>query len=126
MTTKKVGNKSERDFVELMANKGWWCHLFAYNVNGQPCDVIALKDDRALLIDVKHCENDRFDFRRIESNQRNCFEMASKKGIKNCGFAIYFENQKSWRWLPFNDVTNLESWGYKSIRFEETDEFLWN
>lgn len=42
---KKIGNKYELEFLKILKMNGYWCHLFAYNKNGQPCDIIGVKDD---------------------------------------------------------------------------------
>ena len=123
---KAIGDRYESKLLDLMAKNGWWCHLFAYKSEGQPCDVVALKNNVPLLIDVKHCEKDRFSFDNIRPNQRNCFQLAYNKGNTNCGFAIYFEHQHCWKWLEYREVVNLESFGYKSIGFKMCDDFLWN
>lgn len=123
---KNIGNEYEGKFVELMSRNGWWCHLFAYKPEGQPCDVVALRDNVPLLIDVKHCSGSKFYFRNIQPNQRNCFEMAYRRGNTNCGFAIYFEERQSWRWIGYREVTNLESFGENGVGFDNTEEFSWN
>lgn len=104
---KKIGNKYEKELCNLLQANGYWCHLFEYNSNGQPCDVVALKEDKSFLIDVKHCEGDIFYFSRIEPNQKTCFEYASKIcKIKNVGFAIYFDNKEKFYWLPYHLTKN--------------------
>ena len=129
---KDIGNKYEKKFVELLGQRGWWCHLFGYKPEGQPCDVVAIKGTttgtKAMLIDVKHCQGDRFAFKNIQSNQRTCFELAFQKGVTTCGFAIFFEDTKEWRWLSYKDVLDLEKGGHKSAKIYETDFWIkeWN
>lgn len=118
MKQKKIGNDTEKKCLELLSKLGYWCHLFAYNKNGQPCDIVAIKNDTALLIDVKHCDGDRFAFSRIEPNQRSCFEYALSCGNKNCGFMIYFEKEQAFNFVTFREIKNLETWGYKSVEFD--------
>lgn len=101
---KKIGNEYESGLALLLKSKGYWCHLFSYNKNGQPCDVIAIKKDRAFLIDAKHSVSDRFSLARIEPNQRTCFRYAKNVcGVDNCGFAIWFESIGKFKWLPYED-----------------------
>lgn len=126
---KQIGNDYESKLIELLAKNGWWCHLFAYKPEGQPCDVIALKDNQYMLIDVKHCSAKRFPFKDIQTNQKNCFKLATQKGNTNNGFAIYFEQTKEWRWLDYSDFAKMEQEGYKSVcpldctfMFGENDE----
>ena len=40
---KIIGNLYEGKLIDMLVKNGWWCHLFAYKPEGQPCDVIALK-----------------------------------------------------------------------------------
>lgn len=104
---KKIGNKTEVKLCELLQQNGYWCHLLEYNKNGQPCDIVALRGNKSFLIDVKHCDTDRFSFNRIEPNQRTCFEYARKEcGVHSVGFAIYFENVNKFYWLPYSLVAN--------------------
>lgn len=119
---KKIGNDYERKFLEYLQGNGYWCHLFSYNKNGQPCDVIACKNDTSHLVDVKHCDEDRFDFKNVQSNQLTCFEYALECGNKNTGFAVWFENQGKWFYLPYLYLKQLMEEGKKSIRYENLKE----
>ena len=113
---KSLGNEYESKLIDLLAKNGWWCHLFAYKPEGQPCDIIALKDNKYLLIDVKHCSANRFPFSDIQTNQKNCFKLATQKGNTNNGFAIYFEKVNEWRWLDYEDLVKMEKDGWKSVQ----------
>lgn len=79
-TNKKIGNKFETDFCNLLYEKGFWVLNIFQNQAGQPSDVIAVKNQRAYLIDCKVCENDRFPFSRIEENQHTSMTL-----WKQCG-----------------------------------------
>ena len=80
MNNKKSGNDFEQEFCELLAENGFWAHNMANRKNGQPADVIAARNSCAYLIDCKVCAGDRFDFKRVEENQR----LAMKRWF-NCG-----------------------------------------
>lgn len=121
---KKIGNNCEKELIYLLSNNGWWCHLFAYKAEGQPCDVIALKNNIPLLIDVKHCSKKRFEFSNIQVNQRNCFSLAYKKGNSKCGFAIFFELENKWKWLSFFRVLEFERKNIKGVCSEECEELI--
>lgn len=121
VNVKKIGNQYEKECCKLFAEKGYWVHLFAYNVNGQPCDIIAAKSGVSALIDVKHCNTSSFSFDNIRPNQHSTFKMARDKGI-SCGFAIY-NDEVGWKWLDYSvvcnsvkqsvklkDLVNLEQW----------------
>lgn len=118
MKQKKIGNDTERKCLDLLQGMGYWCHLFAYNKNGQPCDVVAIKDNKAFLVDVKHCDGDRFSFGRIEPNQRNCFEYALTCGNGNCGFMIYYEKYGKFNYVSYSRIKSLELSGEKSVKFD--------
>lgn len=70
MSNKKLGNDFENRFINILSEKGFWCHLFVQNQAGQPADVIAVKHGYAHLIDCKVCSNDIFPLDRMEENQR--------------------------------------------------------
>lgn len=116
---KKIGDSTERKCLDLLQKAGYWCHLFAYNKNGQPCDVVAIKKNAGWLIDVKHCEGDRFDFKRIEPNQRSCFEYNLALGNNNLGFMIYYEKLQKFNFVSYTYIKSLELSGVKSIKFDE-------
>lgn len=105
MNIKKIGNKCEQNTLSVLKSKGWWCHLFA-SQSGQPCDIIALKNDKYFLIDVKHCENLSFRKERIEPNQFTSFEYARRKGIVNTGFICFFELTQEYKFLSYEKVKN--------------------
>ena len=118
----KSRRKLKKEFLDYLQGLGYWCHLFAYNKNGQPCDIVACKNNIAHLVDVKHCDEDRFDFKNIQSNQITCFEYNRMCGNTNTGFAVWFEKQQSWYWLPYFKVKDLMDAGKKSIRYENLKE----
>lgn len=70
MSNRKTGSMFEQHFCQILADNGFWAHNLAQNSIGQPFDVIAVKDEKAYAVDCKVCENDTFDLRRIEENQR--------------------------------------------------------
>ena len=98
-----IGNNCETQALDWLKENGYWCHLFRRSRNGQPCDIIALSGEKAFLIDAKHCVGDRFATSRIEPNQRTSMLYAKLLGVKNAGFMIWFESDKTWRWLPFSE-----------------------
>lgn len=115
MNVKRVGNKCEQDFIKLLKEHGYWCHLFESNSVGQPCDIVAIKRDRAILFDVKHCNKERFDFSNIQPNQESCFGYYEYLGNNDCGFAIYHESSHSFVFLEFGLLKHLKSKKEKSI-----------
>ncbi len=119
---KIIGNEYEKKFTEYLQRNGYWCHIFSYNTNGQPCDVVAIKNDAAYLIDVKHCEENRFYFKNIQPNQITCFEYNLQCGNKNTGFAIWFENLRRWYILPYLRLKQCMAKEMVSIHWVNLDE----
>ena len=66
MNNKQAGNEFEREFCEILSKDGFWAHFMGGNRNGQPADIIAVRNEKAYLIDAKDCQNDRFVLSRIE------------------------------------------------------------
>lgn len=91
-SNRKLGNEFESEFCEMLYSHGYWTHNMAQNQAGQPADVIAVKNKKAYLIDCKVCANDRFQFSRMESNQRMAMKL-----WKDCG------NGKGWFALRLSD-----------------------
>ena len=85
---KKLGNDFEKELSEILYDAGYWVHLLNQNKNGQPADVIAVKDTTAYLIDAKVCSNDVFRFSRIEENQRYAMDAWISAGNTSPYFAV--------------------------------------
>lgn len=117
ISNKKIGASFESKALEYLKNKGFWATFLNAGRNGQPCDVVALKVIKTktigCLIDIKHCNSNYFRFSRIEMNQRDAFNYATKMGI-NCYFLIWFDLLNSWKWLDFETVKELEENGIHS------------
>lgn len=103
MINKTIGNLYEQRLAELFCNKGYWCHVFSYNQAGQPCDFIAVKDNKVWLLDAKHCETALFTTARIEANQHTCFRYAKECGVENVGFAIYYDQERCFKYLRWEE-----------------------
>lgn len=102
MVNKVIGNSTEQEFLKILKELRYWCYLTPDKVNGQPCDVIAIRDNVGWLLDVKHCNDNRFDFTRIEPNQLMCFEYNRILGNNNTGFALYFQRKCIWKILRYD------------------------
>lgn len=111
MNNKQAGNNFEREFCEQLAGDGFWVH-FMLGAK-QPADIIAVRNEKAYLIDAKDCENDRFVFSRIEDNQ----DMAMRKW-ELCGnnqglFAL--KTSEGVYMLRYGRIQTLEAFGHKSL-----------
>ena len=113
MNNKQAGNEFEREFCEILAIDGFWSHFMGGNRNGQPADIIAVRNERAYLIDVKDCQNDRFVLSRIEANQDTAMRYWEMCGNNQGLFAI--KTSKGVYMLPFGVAQFLEMAGVKSI-----------
>lgn len=122
MVNKVVGNNTESKILKILKNKSFWCHLFAYHSNGQPCDIIALKDDKSMLLDAKHSVRNIFYLTRAEANQLSCFQYATQLGVKNCGFVIEYAD--NFYYLPYTSIKNEEAQKFIITKLKTFEEFL--
>lgn len=122
MNNKKLGNSFEENLALILAEEGYWVSLFppkAY-AGSQPADMIAIKNNVAILIDAKTLNNKNglFPINRIEDNQ----EKAAKRYF-SCGnnwyvFAVLWND--TIYMIPFEQI-NFEE---KSIDMKEQIPFF--
>lgn len=94
MNNKKFGNDFERELAELLYSQGFWVHLLCQNQDGQPADIIAVKNKKAYLIDCKVCSTKKgFDLSRVEDNQNLSMELWKECGNGEGWFAVKVESQ---------------------------------
>lgn len=115
-TRKALGNATEKRVLEWLKENGYWAHLMLQGANGQPCDIIAVKDGKATLIDAKHCSTKRFALSRIEANQATSFDYAKKFGME-CAFVC--EHEGELYVIKWEDA--LRQRGLPSIELSEED-----
>lgn len=100
---KALGNAVEREFAQKMFDKGWWVHLFADKVNGQPCDIVMCRSKVCWFLDAKSVQGKEYLLHsRIEPNQINTFTLLKQRGMKTTGFVIKFDD--GWWLLKFSDM----------------------
>jgi hypothetical protein len=100
---KSIGNKTEIQFAEIMFKKGWWVHIFADKVNGQPFDIVMCRLEVCWFIDVKHVQDKNYFLHsRIESNQINSFKLLNARGMDNTAFVIKFSD--GWYMMKFKEI----------------------
>lgn len=90
MSNRADGNDFEQVFAEALARNGFWATRLRQKAAGQPADVLAVKDGKAMLIDCKRCEHDYFDTRRIEPNQIEAMQLWEACGNGEGRFALGF------------------------------------
>jgi Holliday junction resolvase len=112
-SNKELGNRVEKEFAQYMYAKGWWVHIFSYNSNGQPCDIVMSKDNLVWFLDVKSVQTEEFDFSRIEPNQMTAFELLVSRGTINAGFACKFND--GWYLLDFSRMKKFKMAGLNSL-----------
>ncbi|MCI8486111.1 MAG: hypothetical protein HFJ20_03265 [Clostridia bacterium] len=95
MNNKTLGNNFEKEYAKILSNKGYWVTFLTpkQNVGSQPCDLIAIKDDKPILIDCKTCNTHLFPIKRIEENQKQAFKRYSKCGNTRFILAIKYDNK---------------------------------
>ena len=87
-SNRALGNSFERRLAERLHEEGFWVHLLTQNAAGQPADIIAVKDNRAVLIDAKVCSDGLFRTSRIESNQTGSLLKWEQCGNEEWWFAL--------------------------------------
>lgn len=122
MVNKTLGNHFEGELCELLAENGFWAHNLAQNQAGQPADVIAVKNDVAILIDCKVCSNDRFSLSRIEDNQEMAMTLWEQRGNTQCYFAIKVSSGEIYM-VHFDDLCMQRLHGTKSIAEKDMSQF---
>ena len=118
---KKLGNNFEKELSEILYNAGYWVHLLNQNKNGQPADIIAVKNKKAYLIDAKVCSLEKFAFKRVEENQRLSMQMFIDCGNTTPYFALKARNEIYM--LSYKTIRDLISQGKKQLNFEEINKY---
>ena len=113
MNNKQAGNEFEREFCEILSKDGFWSHFMGGSKNGQPADIIAVRNEHAYLIDAKDCQNDRFVLSRIENNQDMAMRYWEMCGNNQGIFAL--NTSRGVYMLPYGVVQVLELAGVKSL-----------
>lgn len=88
MNNGRLGTAFENEFCEKLAKHYYWVHKLARNADGQPADVIAVKNQKAFLIDCKVCSYDKFPLSRVEENQHFAMETWLSCGNGEGWFAL--------------------------------------
>ena len=95
MNNKNLGNNFEKEFAEILRKKGYWVTFLSpkQHVGSQPADLIAIKDNKPMLVDCKTCKTKYFQINRIEQNQRLAFKRYTKCGNTKFILAIKYNNK---------------------------------
>ena len=121
MINKKLGNKFEKELSEILYDAGYWVHLLNQNKNGQPADIIAVKNGKAYLIDAKVCMYEVFPFTRIEENQHLSMDMWIECGNVTPYFALKARNEIYM--VSYEFIKELAEQGKKQLNLEDMNKY---
>lgn len=121
MINKKLGNDFEKELCQIFADAGYWVHLLNQNKNGQPADIIAVKNKKAFLIDAKVCSFDAFPFRRIEENQILAMNIWEECGNSTPYFALKARNEIYM--VSYEFIKELAEQGKKQLNLEDMNKY---
>lgn len=114
MNNKSNGTAFEKEFAELLSEHGFWVHRMQDNVNGQPFDVIAAKNNDTMIFDCKDCRSNIFYLRRIEENQRNAMKLWEECGNPEGVFAVRYPDGGVFL-FPISEIDKALSDGMRYI-----------
>lgn len=115
MSNRSEGNAFERIFCEKLSRAGFWAHNMAQRAEGQPADVLAVRNDIAYLIDCKVCEKDFFRIDRMEENQESSMSLWRSCGNRGAYFAVRLSDGSTYM-VPFRHVMEAKRKGVKSLK----------
>lgn len=124
MSNKALGTAFEEELAEILHRHGYWVHLLRQTETGQPADMIAVRNQRAFLIDAKVCSNDSFPLSRVEENQELAMRAWATAGNDSPWFALkttdgifmipysYFFRVKQWGGTKGLNRNGIKRWGF--------------
>ena len=112
----------------MLAERGFWAHNFQQKANGQPCDIIACRNNVPYLIDAKVCSTyEGFRLDRVEENQ-----ILAMKKFYSCGngvgwFAVKLPDESIYM-IPLQRMLRAKksSLSEKEIRYWGTEFERWD
>ena len=118
---KYLGNKFEKELSEILYDAGYWVHLLNQNKNGQPADIIAVKNGKAYLIDAKECTREIFPLKRMEYNQELSMGLWIECGNTTPYFALKARNEIYM--VDYTTVMDLMRDGKKQLNLEDMNKY---
>ena len=118
---KKLGNDFEQELCQILADAGYWTHNFANRKNGQPADIIAVKNGKAYLIDAKECTREIFPLKRMEYNQELSMGLWIECGNIEPYFALKARNEIYM--VSYVTIKNLIRKGKKQLNLEDMNKY---
>ena len=117
MTNDQLGRMWEKQLSEMLYRDGFWVHIFKGNQNGQPSDIIAVKDGHAYLIDAKVCSVKGFALSRIESNQRTAMNLWRQRGNHEPMFGLLIPGGHAYM-VPLATLEDYEERGHSFMNVQ--------
>lgn len=115
---KKRGNESEQSVADFLFSKSYWVLKIRQNEHGQAADILAVRHNRAFLIDVKRIKDDYFELSRVEANQNTSMMVWETHADNGVGwFALDYDNGETIM-LTSEDVNNLIDSGITRVHWE--------
>ena len=121
MINKKLGNDFEQELCQILADAGYWTHNFASKKNGQPADIIAVKNGEAYLIDAKECTREIFPLKRMEYNQELSMGLWIECGNTEPFFALKARNEVYM--VDYTTIMELICNGKKQLNLEDMNKY---
>ena len=121
MINKKLGNDFEQELCQILADAGYWTHNFANRKNGQPADIIAVKNGKAYLIDAKECTREIFPLKRMEYNQELSMGLWIGCGNTTPYFALKARNEVYM--VDYTTVMDLIRKGKKQLNLDDMNKY---
>lgn len=120
MKNQEIGKLTEFKAAQIFAKHGYWVYQCPKTPEGQPADLIVAKDNKITLVEVKHCDGDRFSLQRVEPNQFTAYKFFKSKGNKSHKILIQFKSGICL--LDFQHIYIRKKLGVKSITFLDAQE----
>lgn len=112
----RESNEFESEIAEKLGERGFWATVVPKGKDGsQPADIIALNHKGKHLIDAKLCKSGRFNFERMEDNQRTSMLFFAKRCGGKGWFALKFPDDSIYIVEDYY-LKVLEASGKKSVR----------
>lgn len=115
MSNRSEGTAFEGILCDTLAKNGFWAHNMAQKASGQPADVIAVKNNTAVLIDCKICSKDYFRLDRIEENQESAMNIWMMCKNYFAYFAVRLPDGSTYM-VPYTDAIAKKRKGVKSLK----------
>ena len=120
MKNYEIGKITEFNAAKFFSKHDYWVYQFPKTQAGQPADLIVIKNNKATLVEVKHCKSDRFSLNRIEPNQLTTYKFFKSKGNTSHKILIAFKSGVCL--LDFKYIYIRKKLDEKSIDFYDAQE----